>query len=57
MPGKAGSPQRYGGTTVLIQAADWAEDRFDDAADAAGDFVGDRVDALRESNLNPGNWF
>lgn len=40
-------------TGALSDAADWTGDRLDDV----GDMAGDAIDAVKESPLNPGNWF
>jgi hypothetical protein len=44
-------------THAADQAVDWAGDKLGDAADAVGDTIGDGVEAVKDSKLNPGNWF
>ena len=44
-------------THAADQAADWAGDKLDDAASAVTDTLGDGLDAVKDSKLNPGNWF
>jgi hypothetical protein len=44
-------------TGAVSDAADWTGDKLSDAADAVGDTLGDGVEAIKESKLNPGNWF
>jgi hypothetical protein len=40
-------------TDAADRAVDWGKDRLDDATD----WVGDRVEDLKESKINPMNWF
>jgi hypothetical protein len=40
-------------TGAIGTATDWAGDRFDDATG----WVGDRVDDIKDSKINPMNWF
>ncbi|RHA43948.1 hypothetical protein [Cellulomonas rhizosphaerae] len=40
-------------TKAADEAVDWVGDRADDAADWAGD----RIDDIKESKINPANWF
>lgn len=44
-------------TDAADQAVDWAQDRVGDVTGAIADTAGDAVDAVRESELNPMNWF
>jgi len=44
-------------TQAVSDAADWTGDKISDAADAVGDTIGDGVDAIKNSPINPGNWF
>lgn len=51
-------------THAMGEAKDWAGDRLDDVGDFAddvaddvGDKVADTIGAVKDSKLNPGNWF
>jgi hypothetical protein len=44
-------------TGAVSDAAEWTGDKLSDAADAVGDTFSDGVEAVKESKLNPGNWF
>jgi hypothetical protein len=44
-------------TNALGDAAEWTGDRISDAADAVGDTISDGVEAIKNSPINPGNWF
>jgi hypothetical protein len=44
-------------TGAVSDATEWTGDRISDATDAVTDTIGDGVEAVKESKLNPGNWF
>jgi hypothetical protein len=44
-------------TDAVGDAAGWTGDKVSGAADAVGDTIGDGVEAVKDSKLNPGNWF
>ena len=44
-------------TDAVGDAADWTGDKISDAAGAVSDTIGDGVEAVKDSKLNPGNWF
>ena len=44
-------------THAAHEAVDWAGDKLDDAASAVTHTLGDGLDAVKHSKLNPGNWF
>jgi hypothetical protein len=44
-------------THAADEAVDWAGDKLGDAADAVGGTISDGFDAVKDSKLNPGNWF